>query len=118
MGKRKRKIETQSFLRDLRLGMSEDDLTLKYGLSRVQLFEEFRKLVSAGAVDTAELYMRTPLSDSFIIEFVAESVLGAQDCDQTVQALKSESLYSMTKERLNAHCLMRSWKGLLLDLIP
>jgi hypothetical protein len=116
MGKQKRKIETEAFVRDLRLGMSEDDLTLNYGLSRVQLFGEFRKLVCAGAVDTTELCMQTQVSDSAIIEFVAETVLTAQDGDQTVQALKPASLYSETKERLTAQCLMRSWKGLLLDL--
>jgi hypothetical protein len=98
MSEEKRKIKANLFVRDLRLGMGEEELARKYGLSREQLYGVFRKLVDAGAMDAMELYMRTSISDTGIIEFIAETVLPRQDSDDTVQRRTPEPLYSETEE--------------------
>ncbi len=97
MAAQHRKIKANLFVHDLRLGMSEEDLARKYDLSRKQLYGVFRKLVDAGAMDPVELYMRTSLSDTGIIEFIAETVSTGQDGDQTVQSRAPEPLYCETE---------------------
>ena len=100
MSAQKRKIKASLFVRDLRDGMGEEDLARKYGLSREQLYGVFRKLIDDGAMDAMELYMRSSLSDTGIIEFIAETVLTGQAGDQTVQFRAPEPLYSETEKKL------------------
>jgi hypothetical protein len=99
MSEQRRKIKANLFVRDLRLGMGEEELARKYGLSREQLYGVFRKLVDAGAMDAMELYMRTSISDTGIIEFIAETVSPGQDGgDQKIQPRTLEPVYSETEE--------------------
>ena len=100
MSAQKRKIKASLFVRDLRDGMGEEDLARKYGLSREQLYGVFRKLIDAGAMDAMELYMRSSLSDTGIIEFIAETVLTGQAGDQTVQFRAPEPFYSEIEKKL------------------
>lgn len=116
MSAQKRKIKAKPFVRDVRLGLGEEDLTRKYGLSRVQLYGVFQKLVNAGALDAMELYMRTSLSDTGIITFVAETVLHGQDGDHMVQSREPEPLYSETQEEIMAH--VKSPAGDLFNTLP
>ncbi len=98
MAAQHRKIKANLFVHDLEGGMSEEDLARKYDLSRKQLYGVFRKLVDVGAMDPMQLYMRTSLSDTGIIEFIAETVSPGQDGDQTVQSRATKPLYSETEE--------------------
>jgi hypothetical protein len=97
MSVQKRKIKAKPFVRDLSLGTGEEELMRKYALSRDQLYGVFRKLVNAGALDALELYMRTSLSDSGIIKFLAETSLPGQAGDQIMQFRAPEPLDSGTE---------------------
>jgi hypothetical protein len=62
----KRKIKAKPFVRDLRNGLDDRELMVKYTLSESQLHKLLHKLIDAGAIDEMELFMRTYLSDSFM----------------------------------------------------
>ncbi len=103
MSAQKRRIKAEPFVRDLRLGLGEEDLMRKYGLSRVQLYGVFQKLVNTGTVDAMEVYMRTSLSDTGIITFIAETVLQNQEGDQIAQSRVPEPLDSVAEAKTVAH---------------
>lgn len=57
----KRKIDAREALRDIRKGMSDEDLMEKYSLSAQGLQSLFHKLVEAGLITQYELDDRSPL---------------------------------------------------------
>jgi hypothetical protein len=103
MSAQKRRIKAELFVRDLRLGLGEEDLMRKYDLSRVQLYGVFQKLVNTGTVDAMEVYMRTSLTDTGIITFVAETVLQNQEGAQMAQSQAPEPLDSVAEVKPVAH---------------
>lgn len=59
----KRKITAREVLRDIRFGLSDQDLMEKYTLSAQGLQSVFHKLVNAGAITQPELDDRVPISE-------------------------------------------------------
>jgi hypothetical protein len=59
----KRKITAKEVLRDIRFGLSDQDLMEKYTLSAQGLHSVFHKLVNAGAITQPELDDRVPISE-------------------------------------------------------
>ena len=59
----KRKITAREVLRDIRSGLSDQDLMEKYTLSAQGLQSVFHKLVNAGVITQAELDDRVPISE-------------------------------------------------------
>ena len=59
----KRKITAREVLRDIRSGLSDQDLMEKYTLSAQGLQSVFHKLVSAGVISQPELDDRVPISE-------------------------------------------------------
>ncbi|MGO9571738.1 MAG: hypothetical protein ACLP5H_29785 [Desulfomonilaceae bacterium] len=59
----KRKITAREVLRDVRYGLSDQDLMEKYTLSAQGLQSVFHKLVNAGVITQAELDDRVPISE-------------------------------------------------------
>ncbi|MFH1116357.1 MAG: hypothetical protein V1792_20785 [Pseudomonadota bacterium] len=62
----KRKINGQAFINDIRAGMSDTELMLKYKLSSRMLQSLFRTLLNTKAITPAEIYERTPFEDTTI----------------------------------------------------
>jgi hypothetical protein len=59
----KRKITAREILKDIRAGLSDQDLMEKYTLSAQGLQSVFHKLVTAGAITQVELDDRVPISE-------------------------------------------------------
>jgi hypothetical protein len=59
----KRKITAREILRDVRSGLSDQDLMEKYTLSAQGLQSVFHKLVTAGVITQAELDDRVPITE-------------------------------------------------------
>ena len=116
MSEQKRKIKAKPFVRDLSLGMGEEDLMRKYALSRGQLYGVFRKLFNTGAVHAMELYMRTSLPDTGIIKFLAETSLPGLEGNRIVRSWAPEPLDSRTELEITER--VSSTAEDLLKIIP
>ena len=88
----KRKIRAKPFLRDIRNGLSNVELMEKYILSERQLSRVFQRLVDAGAIDEVELFIRTSLDDSPLIEAFVETRRDLQQRDNLGQTAPSHDL--------------------------
>lgn len=62
----RRKINGQAFINDIRSGMSDTELMLKYNLSSRMLQSLFRTLLNTKAITPAEIYERTPFEETTI----------------------------------------------------
>jgi len=62
----KRKINGQAFINDIRSGMTDTELMLKYNLSSRMLQSIFRTLLNTKAITPAEIYERTPFEEPTI----------------------------------------------------
>ncbi len=64
----KRRIKASEIVRDIRAGMTNDDLIGKHGLSLEQLLGIFTKLIDAKVMSHAELAFHMPSSRSAVME--------------------------------------------------
>ena len=62
----RRKINGQAFINDIRSGMNDTELMLKYHLSSRMLQSLFRTLLNTKAITPAEIYERTPFEETTI----------------------------------------------------
>jgi hypothetical protein len=62
----RRKINGQAFINDIRSGMSDTELMLKYKLSSRMLQSLFRTLLNTKAITPAEIYERIPFEETTI----------------------------------------------------
>lgn len=62
----KQKLSAKAVVADIREGMDDRDLMMKYSLSAKGLESAFKKLIAAGALTDAELRARTPLAQQTV----------------------------------------------------
>jgi len=62
----KRKINAHDFIHDIKSGMTDTDLMIKYNLSSRMLQNLFRKLLNAKAISPADIYERSPFEETTI----------------------------------------------------
>jgi hypothetical protein len=76
-----RTIKGKEFLKDIRSGMTDFDLSQKYGLTPHDFDRVLGYLVDAGLITEGELQERQQLSDSQIIRAFVESCQGIEVVD-------------------------------------
>jgi hypothetical protein len=79
--KKTRTIKGKEFAQDIRSGMSDSELSHKYGLTWRDLDSVLGYLVDAGLITRGQLEERQSLSDSQIIRAFVESSDGAKVID-------------------------------------
>jgi hypothetical protein len=79
--KKPRTIQGKEFAQDIRTGMSDSELSHKYGLTWRDLDRVLGYLVDAGLITRGQLEKRQSLSDSQIVRAFVESCDGAKFID-------------------------------------
>ncbi len=104
----KRKISAKKFLKDVRAGLTDDQIMEKYRIRSVILQYVFRKMIQSGLMTQFEFYARSKLRESDLFTaFSAESdgYLRCPDCGQRLpddggECPTCESMYLTVKSLL------------------
>jgi hypothetical protein len=89
--KKKRTINGREFAQDIRSGMSDSELSQKYGLTCSDLDRVLGYLVDAGLITSEQLETRQLIADSQVIRAFVESCEGSRVVDWFVSKLKLRS---------------------------
>lgn len=77
----KKKIKVREFVGDVRSGIDDSALMLKYDLSEHQLQKVFQKLLDADFITDVELWERSRLSESGITRAFLEAQKAVDELD-------------------------------------
>lgn len=101
----KRKINGQAFINDIRAGMTDTELMLKYKLSSRMLQSLFRTLLNTKAITPAEVYERTPFEETTIdVATLSYSLEG--------YTMQTTSVYDVTQPEKIGHVVSLNEKEL------
>jgi hypothetical protein len=68
-----RKVKATELVKDMRSGMDDNELMLKYDLTEKQLEMVFQKLIDANFITAVEMWERAKLSDTQITKAYVEA---------------------------------------------
>jgi hypothetical protein len=86
----KRKISGKEFLRDVRAGLTDDELMEKFRITSVTLQYIFRKLIQEGLMTHFEFYARSKLRESELFAAYSDEFEGYLRCPQCGQRLPDD----------------------------
>ncbi len=86
----KRKIAAREVISDLRSGMSNQELMVKYSLSCKALRYVFKRLVEDGFMTEMEFYERTDLTESSVFRAFSEKTQELLTCPRCGNPLPEE----------------------------
>lgn len=81
----KRKIKAKPLVEDLRSGMSDEEIMVKYRVSLNQFEKLLWRLLDAGAITEMEVYERTSVSESTVTRAFVETT-------EAVEAVERETI--------------------------
>jgi hypothetical protein len=88
----KKKVKAREFVADLRSGMDDDALTVKYSLSRDQFHKLLRLAVDSGLISQDELYGRVSLSRTAITRAFVEMQQAVQELSSVTSIVDREEV--------------------------
>jgi hypothetical protein len=77
----KKKINAKELVKDIRAGLDDDDLMLKYDLTPQELERVFGKLVEADFITVVELHERAQLSDTQVTKAFVDAQRAIDELD-------------------------------------
>ncbi len=77
----KKKINAKDLVIDIRAGLDDDDLMLKFNLTPQELERVFGKLVEADFITVVELHERAKLSDTQVTKAFVEAQRAIDELD-------------------------------------
>lgn len=99
----KRKIKAKPLVNDLRLGLTDNQIMAKYGLNESQYFKVLRRLEEAGLIGEMEMFERSSLSESTVmqamtpVEIYAPSSAAEEEAEQALAVPDSETMVECTE---------------------
>ena len=77
----KKRINAKDLVKDIRAGLDDDDLMLKYNLTTAELERVFGKLVDADFITVVELHERAQLSDTQVTKAFVDAQRAIDELD-------------------------------------